>query len=97
MTPEHFGQMKQAMTRLVDENPIMGTLHGCFKKNGQKTIREFILECQEDDKENMAKWEVLHLCRVGEETGLQWQCHVLYEYLNDSHIQTALNKIDLDI
>jgi hypothetical protein len=38
-------------------------------------------------------WDVLRNSEVGGLKGIQFVCDVLYKYLNDSHIDTALLKI----
>ena len=34
------------------------------------------------------QWDIMRACK-----GINFVCEILYKYLNDDHIQTALNKI----
>lgn len=42
-------------------------------------------------------WDLYHISLVDGMTSLNFTCKVLYDYLNDSHIQTALLKILSDL
>lgn len=38
-------------------------------------------------------WDVLRASRINGVDGIRWICDTLYEYLDDTHITTALLKI----
>lgn len=44
------------------------------------------------DKERRFRWDLLYKARLS-----PWICDNLYSYLNDSHIDTALKKIVLEL
>lgn len=39
------------------------------------------------------RWDVLYVAMIDGEKGLRFVCDVLYEYVNDDHIDTALRAI----
>ena len=41
-------------------------------------------------------WDMLHYSEIDGKTGTAFICSELYSYLNDNHINTALNKIVRD-
>ena len=58
-------------------------------------MQKFIYANEAACKEHMAKhsdvrftWDIVNACGA-----MPFICDVLYKYLNDTHIQTALNKI----
>ena len=39
------------------------------------------------------RWDVLYATQIGNETGIRWVNSVLYPYLDDTHIDSALKRI----
>jgi len=56
--------------------------------------------CKEHREKHTAmrfRWDVLHYCKINNDRSCFYLSDVLYEYLNDDHIDTALKHIIKDL
>lgn len=78
MTHEHYAALKTAVTPVMAANPIGNT-----PQWSPKRWRWACLYCANK----------IHASGGGIHTPSSFVCRVLYQYLNDSHIDTALRRI----
>lgn len=79
MKPEHFSHLKQAIEKVLQENPDVVEKYETGK---------FLRSDKVKDLQTRFNFDLFHVSGQN-----QWACDVLYKYLNDSHIETALNQI----
>jgi hypothetical protein len=90
ITLEHYEKMKQGIEAHIESNQPVKTLR-MLEHN--PTAKEILEDGRDRGVLNQARWELLYTCEIDGMSGLLFVCDVLCHYVNDSHIQTALNNI----
>lgn len=81
MTPEHFEHIRTAVRRILDDE------YGKIVVNEYETGK-FNRSDRVEDLNKRFRWDLFHAAGLN-----RFACDVLYEYLDDTHIDTALRNI----
>ena len=76
MRTEHYAQILSAMRELAKSKPDITPASYAKAGIGNDTDMRF-------------RWDAFRACQINGDS-IRWQCDVLYPYLNDQHVDTAL-------
>lgn len=82
--PEHYKTLVNALKAVKAAHPKISPQSYAANKIGKDTAKRF-------------RWDALHAAKFDVEKGRSWVNDVLYKYMDDNHIDTALKKAVKDV
>jgi len=87
MTKEHYDILKEGMQKALEDLKQKGI------NNKAEFVNYYIKNNIGINPKNRACFDLLRASKINNDNSTRFICDVLYKYLNDNHINTALNKI----
>jgi hypothetical protein len=82
--PGHYDLMHKAMAQTKADNPEKTPAHYAANGRGKDTAKRH-------------RWDCLYASRIGDGPVSRWICDNLYSYMDDSHLDTALRRIQREL